>query len=121
MARGQLLGVTMTMGKGTEQVALKKLESEEHLQEVKIKADSEDKKRDDYIRLVRYVLGTVVVLAALGLLGSALYWNRGFIFKGLGIEASTVITTTVKEENTTTITTSKSPMEALEVDTDLPH
>lgn len=72
-------------GKNTLTLETKKLE----LEEKKLELAAADRARDDRRALVRTLLSGTAVLLALLLLGFALYWNRAFVFKGFGIEATT--------------------------------
>jgi fatty acid desaturase len=73
------------MGKSTLAVEKQKL----LLEQRKIELAAEDRARDDRRAMVRQILAVVALLAALALVGAALYWGRAFSFSGLGIEATT--------------------------------
>ena len=76
---------TRKTAKNTLTLETKKLE----LEEKKLELAAADRARDDRRALVRTVLGGSAVILSLVLLGFALYWNRAFVFKGFGIEATT--------------------------------
>lgn len=87
---------TRPMGKSTLLLERKKLEAEVALRakEFELKAKTldladRDKERDDRRALVRTILAWSMTVAALALIGGALYWKRDFVFKGFGIEATT--------------------------------
>lgn len=73
------------MGRGTLTLETKRLEIEEK----KIELAALDKARDDKRAFVRTVFMGAATIIILLLIGSALYWNRAFVFKGFGIEAAT--------------------------------
>ena len=73
------------MGKGTLMLESKKLE----LEEKKLELAAIDRARDDRRAFVRTVFMGASSIIALILIGFALYWNRAFVFKGFGIEATT--------------------------------
>lgn len=73
------------MGKGTLSLETKKLE----LEEKRLEMAALDKARDDKRAFVKTVFLGISTILALLLIGGALYWNRAFVFKGFGIEATT--------------------------------
>lgn len=73
------------MGKGTLTLETKRLE----LEAKRLEIQALDKERDDRRAFVRTVMMGVASILALLLVGFALYWNRAFVFKGFGIEATT--------------------------------
>lgn len=73
------------MGKGTLTLESKKLE----LEEKRLELAALDKERDDRRAFARTVIMGVASIMALLLIGFALYWNRAFVFRGFGIEATT--------------------------------
>jgi hypothetical protein len=73
------------MGKGTLTLETKRLEIEEK----KLEMAARDKERDDKRAFVRTIIMGVVSTLSLLLIGFALYWNRAFVFRGFGIEATT--------------------------------
>ena len=73
------------MGKSTLAVEKEKL----LLEKRKIELAAEDKARDDKRAMLRQIMMTLTVLAAMGLIGAALFWGRTFVFSGFGIEAKT--------------------------------
>lgn len=73
------------MGKGTLTLETKRLE----LEAKRLEIQAMDKERDDRRAFVRTVMMGVASILALLLVGFALYWNRAFVFRGFGIEATT--------------------------------
>lgn len=73
------------MGKATLTLEKKKLE----LEEKRLDMQALDRERDDRRAFIRTVIMGTTSILALALIGFALYWNRAFVFKGFGIEATT--------------------------------
>jgi hypothetical protein len=73
------------MGKGTLTLETKRLE----LEQKRLEMQALDKERDDRRAYIRTVIAGGVSTLALVLIGFALYWNRAFVFRGFGIEATT--------------------------------
>ena len=73
------------MGKGTLTLETKRLE----LEAKRLEMAALDKARDDKRAYVRTIFMGVASIISLLLIGFALYWNRAFVFKGFGIEATT--------------------------------
>jgi hypothetical protein len=70
-----------------DELALEKKRLE--LEAKKLEAAALDKARDDKRAFVKTVFMGVATIMSLLLIGFALYWNRAFVFKGWGFEATT--------------------------------